>query len=338
MGKPVLLVGPTPPPTGGIATHVASLARALAVAGVGAAVVDPRRRLRFVGELSRAGIAGEVVHLHVCGHNARSYGLLAACLAATPRLPAMVTLHSGLLPAYLGAVTATGRRTIAGLLERAARVVVVSPAIAAAVRDLGVDGVELVSPFIAAGLAPGRPPVRVAAARAAGATLLVAALAPGAEYGAAVLVRGFARVAARLPEAVLLLFGAGGADRDVARRLAERGLGERVIALGELDRRAAHATLQAADVLLRPTLADGDAITVREARALGTRVVASDAAARPAGTALFPSGDAAALAEVTLRALRAPPPPPLIDDGFARLLSLYGALRGAPHAAAPVPV
>jgi glycosyltransferase involved in cell wall biosynthesis len=336
MGKQVLLVGPVPPPTGGIATHVASLARALGVAGIGATVVDPRGRLRFVTELGRAGLAGEVVHLHVCGHNRSSYGLLGACLAATPRLPAMVTLHSGLLPGYLDGVSATGRRTIAGLLARAARVVVVSPAIAAAVRDLGVDDVAVISPFIAAGLTPGRPPVRVAAAREAGATLVVAAMARGLEYGAAILAQGFARVAAQLPEAVLVVFGPGGADRDVARRLDERGLGDRVIALGELDPRTALATLEAADVVVRPTLADGDAVTVREARALGARVVASDAAARPPGTTLFATGDARALADAILAALRAPPPPPSLDDGFARLAALYATLGTEPYSTLPV--
>jgi glycosyltransferase involved in cell wall biosynthesis len=315
---------------------MASLARALGVAGIGATVVDPRQRLRFVTELGRAGLAGEVVHLHVCGHNSRSYGLLAACLAATPRLAAMVTLHSGLLPAYLDGVTATGRRTIAGLLGRASRVVVVSPQIAAALSTIGVDRVELISPFIAAGLTPGRPPVRIAALREAGATVIAAAVAPGQEYGAPVLVQGFARLAAHHPDAVLAVFGPGGADRDVARHLDERGLGERVVALGELDPRSVHATLQAADVLVRPTLADGDAVTVREARALGVRVVASDAAARPAGTALFPAGDAAALAETTLRALREPSPAPVVDDGFARLAALYHSLGTEPYSTSPL--
>src|SRR6185503_3939501 len=122
MSERVVLVGPIPPPTGGIATHVASLGRALAAAGARATLVDSRQRLRLVGELSRAGLAADLVHLHVCGHNRRSYGLLAACLAATPRLPAMVTLHSGLAPGYLDDLTASGRRTVAAVLERASAV------------------------------------------------------------------------------------------------------------------------------------------------------------------------------------------------------------------------
>jgi glycosyltransferase involved in cell wall biosynthesis len=336
MSEHVVLVGPVPPPTGGIATHVASLQRALAAGGARATVVDPRQRLKLVGELSRAGLAGDIVHLHVCGHNRRSYGLLAACLAATPRVPAMVTLHSGLLPGYLDQVTATGRRTIAGLLQRASSVICVSERIAAALAGLGVRA-EVVSSYLGHASRPGHPPVRVAAARAAGATLVAAAVAPGPEYGGDVLVHGFARVAAALPDATLVVFGPGGADREVARRLEERDLGEQVIALGELDAHEVMATLAAADVVVRPTLADGDAITLREARALGCRAVASDVAPRPPGTRLFPAGDTAALAAEILSALREPAPPAHTADGFAALAAIYGKLgmEGIACAASP---
>jgi len=337
MSEHVVLVGPIPPPTGGIATHVASLARALAEAGARATLVDSRQRLRLVGELSRAGLAGDIVHLHVCGHNRRSYGLLAACLAATPRRPAMVTLHSGLTPGYLEDVTATGRRTIAGLLGRASMVVSVSQRIASAVHGLGVRQVEVVSSYLGHAPRAGHPPVRVAAAHAAGSTLIAAAMAPGPEYGAEVLVHGFARIAAADPDATLVIFGPGGADRVIARRLDERGLGERVIALGELEAHEVQAVLGVADLVVRPTLADGDAITLREARALGRRAVASDVAARPPGTRLFPAGDTAAFAVAVLAALREPAPPAATQDGFAQLAAIYGRLgmEGIACAASP---
>ena len=45
------------------------------------------------------------------------------------------------------------------------------------------------------------------------------------------------------------------------------------------------------DVFLRPTLSDGDSISVREAISLGVPVVASRIGARPAGATLFESGN-----------------------------------------------
>jgi glycogen(starch) synthase len=45
------------------------------------------------------------------------------------------------------------------------------------------------------------------------------------------------------------------------------------------------------DVFLRPTLEDGDSISVREAISLGVPVVASRTGARPAGAILFEPGN-----------------------------------------------
>lgn len=53
-----------------------------------------------------------------------------------------------------------------------------------------------------------------------------------------------------------------------------------------------------ADMVLRPTNTDGDALTVREGLFLGKRVIASDVVIRPEGTNLFKTRDAGSLAQV----------------------------------------
>lgn len=45
------------------------------------------------------------------------------------------------------------------------------------------------------------------------------------------------------------------------------------------------------DIVLRPTVTDGDALTIREALFLGKPVIASDVVARPAGTVIYKSED-----------------------------------------------
>ncbi len=53
--------------------------------------------------------------------------------------------------------------------------------------------------------------------------------------------------------------------------------------------------IESADIVLRPTNTDGDALTVREALYLGKKILASDVTSRPEGTMLFKTRDAADL-------------------------------------------
>jgi glycogen synthase len=320
----VLLVGPVPPPTGGIAAHIEALARVLRTRGVAVTIADPARsRLKLLTELGKTRLAGGVIHVHVCGHNPKSYGLIAACLAAAGPRPVLATLHSGLLPAFLDDVSSTGRRTIAGILRRCAQVICVSPPVAVSVRDLGVDNISIAPAFLAEGVRPAYPPARVEALRQESAYLLAAAVAPGVEYGAEILAGGFARVAAAHPGTNLVVFGPGGADRAVARSLEERGLPDRVLAAGELAHPTALGVMSTADVFLRPTLADGDAMSVREALALDRPVIASDAAPRPPGVITFRAGDALDLARAVDDVMAGAAPARDPGDGFPHLAAVY---------------
>ena len=117
------------------------------------------------------------------------------------------------------------------------------------------------------------------------------------------LLDAFALVRARHPDAGLVVYGPGTREPALAAAARARGLDGAVHHLGELERQRALAVVAAADLFVRPTLADGDAISVREALALGRPVVASAVGARPAEAALFPAGDAAACAEQIFQTL-----------------------------------
>jgi glycosyltransferase involved in cell wall biosynthesis len=323
--RDVLLVGPVPPPSGGIASHVEGLARALRLAGASVDVVDPSHgRLRLSANLGLAALRGALVHVHVCGHNPSSWALAALCAGGTQPL---ITVHSGLAPAYLGGLKKATRAAVAALLDRTAAIVCVSHEIAAAVTALGGERVVVATPFLAAGVRPAPPPREVLRARSRWPRLAAACVAPSHEYGAGVLVGGFARAARSDPEVGLVLFGPENTDRMVGRALAACGVDrERVTCAGELPHDQALGTIGAADLFVRPTRADGDAISVREALFLGVRVVASDAAPRPRGVRLFATGDGRALADAMLDALAARAMPPLPQDGFPALARLYADL------------
>lgn len=85
-----------------------------------------------------------------------------------------------------------------------------------------------------------------------------------------------------------------------------------------------------AAVFLRPTRTDGDAVSVREALALGVPVVASDAAPRPAGVLLHRAGDVESLLEVTSSVLARGSRQRIVEageePGLARLEAVYRSL------------
>jgi glycosyltransferase involved in cell wall biosynthesis len=164
-------------------------------------------------------------------------------------------------------------------------------------------------------------------------------LAPGPVYGAEPLLRAFARVHARNPRARLALYGPGTAALgETVRRLC--GSGSPAVKLfGEVYRPEALALVARSDVFVRPTLADGDSVSVREAVALGRAVVATSVGTRPREARLVAAGDAEALAQGLVAAAADRPAlrvaEPAGDDCVDRLLELY---EGRPARAAPAKV
>jgi glycosyltransferase involved in cell wall biosynthesis len=77
------------------------------------------------------------------------------------------------------------------------------------------------------------------------------------------------------------------------------------------------------DLFVRPTRADGDSISVREALGLGVRVLASDVGQRPPGVVRFSVGDPASLAAGARAALAGPRPDDAGADVSARILELW---------------
>src|SRR5262245_6300639 len=148
----VLFVGPYPPPHGGISVHVRSAHTRMKRAGQQSNVlnIDPSapesdEYIKISGALS---LAREIVrhvwndwvlHVHTNGHNAKSWTIALACgLAARFGPGATLTLHSGMVPAYLRAAPEWMRRYVAFTCALYDRVVCVNGDIAGAVTGLGV--------------------------------------------------------------------------------------------------------------------------------------------------------------------------------------------------------
>lgn len=340
-------MGNWPRPYGGVAVHVAALAAAARARGLDVRVLDighgdhagdgiqpARGALRYAAALGAAAAEGRLLHVHTSGANAKSWLVaLAASRARRGTAPrGVLTLHSGSAPAYLRRSPAR-RALAAAACAGFGRILAVNDEIASALRASGValPRLAVVPPFSPSLLEPRRPPPGLAAFRAGRAPLVAAALPPGRIYGADLLLPAFEALRARHPRAGLVAFGAG----------TEALTAGAVLGLGEIEHAAALAVLEAADVFARPTRADGDAVTVREALALGRAVVASAVGHRPPGCLLFPAGDAAALAARLAEAAAAgrPPARPRDEDPFDAIFAIYRALwaRGGVLRAEPAP-
>lgn len=338
----IALVGNWPRPYGGVAVHVAALARVARARGLDVRVLDigrgdhaerfvrpARGPLRYAAALSCAAAEGRLLHVHTSGANWKSWWVaLAAGGARRPGAPrGVLTLHSGSAPAFLRRGPAA--RALAAAAGRAfGTVVAVSDEIAAALAAAGVPAAKtrVLAAYSPAVIEPGAAPPALAAFRARHGPLLAAALLPDPLYGVDLLLPGFEALRAARPGAGLVLFGEGSEAAAAGR--------PGVLGLGEIEHGAALAVMQAAEVFVRPTRTDGDAVSVREALALGCRVVASDAGHRPDACLLFPRGDAAALAARLRDAVAAGRPGPGAerqDDPFDALLDIYRAhhRRGA---------
>ena len=326
----LLLVGAAPPPSGGIAVHMDDLARGARALGARVRIADvppgvsrsSASASRLIAQLVAARARGDLMHLHTNGHNDGSWRLI-RLVGGVGGASALLTIHSGLAPSYIAAHAESSR----DLCRAFARVVCVSEAIATALQNTGVERSRLVvaPAFSSALLPPALAPAGLAAIRRRHAALVAATLGRGVEYGGAVLLDAFYLLRRNMPDAGLLLYGPGARDPMLDGQIRARDLGRAIYRVGDLARAEALGAIAAADLFVRPTLADGDSVSVREALALGVRALASDAAPRPPGVRLFAAGNAVALAAAMRASLDEPRPAPTPCDGTAPVFAIYRA-------------
>lgn len=297
MHMKILLIGPYPPPHGGVSVHVSGIHLQLMAAGVQCRVLDTGRDrpgLGFGIVLLRHAWQGWTLHLHTNGHNLKSWLVALGCgLAGQFGNGCILTLHSGMAPAYLRAAPRWGRRLAAFVCSLYARVICVSVGIRNALLALGLPPHR--TKIVPAWIKSERPEIfldpPILAWIGRHQPLFSTTLFFRPEYGFDLLASAIERLRLRYPSVGWLVMGSGEQRDEAERRLHETGLEENVLMLGDVDHETCLALISASDVFIRPTLEDGDSISVREALSLGVPVVASRTGTRPAGAILFQPGD-----------------------------------------------
>ncbi len=336
----VLLIGDYPPPYGGISVHVQQLAEFLQRHGAECAVLDiapgtaPKPGairvsgpFGFLWNLIRFSWRGYVSHIHTNGHNFKSW--LAIGVAAWVGFffgrRNIATLHSGLMPDYAAGGGRGRRRVIRAALRPLGTVIAVNPKIERALLDMKVapSGI-FVLPAFALGPRARVLPEWVGDYRREFSPLIGSAVYLEKEYGTDLLVAACVALRRKYPRLGCLIMGSGGEEEAIRSRIRRAGGEGFLFLLGNVPHDLCLSVMAQSDLFVRPTLFDGDAISVREALALGVPTVASDVGYRPPGTRLFKSGDVADLIDQLDQALQAGRPPVRAEEGPENLTLLRG--------------
>jgi len=317
------LIGPLPPPAGGMANQTRQLAWLLGEAGIEVELVQvnaPYRpawieRARVVRALFRLvpylaqlwRCAGRVELMHVMANSGWAWHLCAAPAVWIARLrgtPVVVNYRGGNAAGFLAAQARWVRPT----LRAASAVAVPSGFLRAVFARYGVDS-EIVPNIV--DLARFYPAVHARDASSGRPHFIVTRnLEP--LYDIDTALEAFALLRAELPGARLSIAGSGPLRESLERRCAALRIADAVTFTGRLDPEGMAALYRDADVMLNPSRVDNMPNSLLEAFASGVPVVSTNVGGIPyfvedGKTALLvPPRDPAAMAQAALRLVRDP--------------------------------
>jgi len=338
----VLILGPVPPPFGGVAAHLSRVVPLLRNAGFEVGVLNhfsSNEGDAVVGVLNKNPLnyyllpkrfRPRIVHYH---HSRWAHLVATALGRGSSNARYIVTLHGGDIQDHspLASKNPVISRITRWALGRFETVIVVDPRIASAVEGhLENQRIEVLPAFLEATRdehAKYEPAIE--AFLGTGRVLVTAAydvqFLNGREiYGLDTAIEAFVSLAPDREDLRLAIFVAcrpsrGKARRHLAaleRRLDKAGLTDRALIVFGLPLLPA---LRQNVIFVRPTRAEGDAVSIREAQAAGVPVVASNVVRRPPGVVLFETEDVACLCDAVRAVLgnSAPPRKPSSDQAEA---------------------
>lgn len=311
------LVGPLPPPAGGMANQTRQLAELLRSAGAHVQLVQtnaPYRpawagKLPVVRSLFRLlpylfalwRLAGNSQVLHVMANSGWSWHLFAVpaiWLARWRGVPVVINYRGG----EAGEFLARSQRAVQGSMRHVAKLIVPSAFLQGVFGRFGMQA-EIVPNIV--DLAR----FRARGARTGSAPHLLVARNLEAIYDNATALHAFVQVRARFADARLTVAGSG-PEENMLRVLAQSlGIAQAVHFAGRLDRDAMAALYREADLMINPSLADNMPNSVLESLASGVPVVSTNVGGVPflvedgVTALLVPPGDPAAMAVACNRLL-----------------------------------
>lgn len=313
MALHVLQLGPYPPPEGGISRNMLAIRDRLLAAGHRSSIIATSESTRVTDEPGvyhprsafgllklLATLRYDILHLHIGGDVGPRVLLLALAAAVFGRGKSVLTLHSGAYPLTAEARAASTMSIRGFLFRRFSRIVAVNDLIADVFCRYGVaaDRLSTVLPFSLSRPDPGvTVPADLTGFCDVHSPLLLAVGGLEKDYEPLFQISAMKDVLARFPDAGLMIVGDGSLRGQVEAAVAASGYTGNICLAGDVEHKVTLHLIDKADIMLRTTLFDGDAISVREALFLGTPVIATDNGMRPAGVHLIKNNNVEALVD-----------------------------------------
>ncbi len=306
----VLQLGPYPPPEGGIHRNMLAIREELLKNGHLCSIIATAKSSKITPEPNvfhprtpkdliklLKDLKYDVLHVHVGGEiPLRVLAFLAVC-AFFGRGKSLLTFHSGGY-ALENVKTANRFSRDASVFRTFSKIIVVNPLMIEMFEKFGVKRkkIHLIYPFVLQN--PDKsveiPQMLKDFAEKHSPFLLAVCLLEDT-YDLFMQIDAMEKVLEKLPGAGLMIVGSGSLENDLKQAIAGKKYSERIFLAGDVEHKITLHLIKKADILLRTTKFDGDAIAVREALFLDTPVIATDNGMRPEGVNLIPIEDAESL-------------------------------------------
>ena len=286
------VVGPLPPPAGGMATQTRQLVDLLSAEELEVHIVQTnapfspqwikqfrgiRAIFRLLPYLTRVWkLAGKVNVIHVMANSGWSWQLFSApviWIAWARKTPLIVNYRGGEAPQYFSRSMPWVRPT----MEKAVKIVVPSHYLEKVFRDYGFHA-EVIPNIV--NLERFKP-TRGAAEKKDGHFTLIVTRNLEPIYGLPTAIKAMALVAVQIPNVELRIAGTGAEKESLQALCQQLGVSDKVCFVGRLGPGAIEQFYQSADVMLNPTTVDNMPNSILEALASGVPVISTNVGGVP---------------------------------------------------------
>lgn len=308
----VLQLGPYPPPEGGISRNMLAIRDELIKNGHECSIIataksseikpepnvyHPRTPSEFIKLLK--SLKYDILHVHHGGELPfRVFVFLTICVFFG-RGKSILTFHSGGY-AVKNIKTANYFSRDGFIFRQFRKIIAVNSLMVEMFEKFGVkkERIEMIFPFILKN--PDKSveiPNKLKEFAEKHSPFLLAVCLLEDTYDLFLQIDALEKVLEKLPNTGLMIVGSGSLETDLKSAIASKSYADRIFLAGNVENKITLHLIKKADILLRTTKFDGDAIAIREALFLETNVIATDNKMRPEGVHLIPIHDENALAE-----------------------------------------